>query len=96
MLKLIWNYINPNGFAVLPRSSRPHFISESWLFSLVGNEDLGQFSVTDTLACLGTIPSTMTEKLNLLRASLGLDGVHLKDVGRMHLLLFHCTQTHAV
>ncbi len=24
--------------------------------SLVGNEDLGQFWVTDTLACLGTIP----------------------------------------
>jgi hypothetical protein len=53
--------------------------------SLVGNEDLGQFWVTDTLACLGTIPPTMPEKLNLLRASLGPDGVHLTDVGRMHL-----------
>ena len=27
----------------------------------------------------------MPEKLNLLRASLGADGVHLTDVGRMHL-----------
>ncbi len=53
--------------------------------SLVGNEDLGQFWVTDILACLGTIPPTMPEKLNLLRASLGPDGVHLTDVGRMHL-----------
>jgi hypothetical protein len=53
--------------------------------SLVGNEDLGQFWVTDTLACLGTIPPTMPEKLNLLRASLGPDCVHLTDVGRMHL-----------
>jgi hypothetical protein len=53
--------------------------------SLVGNEDLGQFWVTDTLACLGTIPPTMPDKLNLLRASLGPDEVHLTDVGRMHL-----------
>jgi hypothetical protein len=48
--------------------------------SLVGNEDLGQFWVTDTLACLGTMP----EKMNLLRASFGPDGVHLTDIGRMH------------
>jgi hypothetical protein len=53
--------------------------------SLVGNKDLGEFWVTDTLACLGTIPPTMPEKLNLLRASLSPDGVHLTDVGRMHL-----------
>ncbi len=53
--------------------------------SLVGNEDLGQFWVTDTLACLGTIPPTMPEKLNQLRSSLGPDGVHLSEVGRMHL-----------
>ena len=53
--------------------------------SLVGNEDLGQFWVTDTLACLGTIPPTMPEKLNQLRACLGPDGVHLTEVGRMHL-----------
>ncbi len=53
--------------------------------SLVGNEDLGQFWVTDTLACLGTIPPTMPEKLNQLRACLGLDGLHLTEVGRMHL-----------
>jgi hypothetical protein len=53
--------------------------------SLIGNKDLGQFWVTDTLACLGAIPPTMPEKLNLLRASLGPDGVHLTDVGRMHL-----------
>jgi hypothetical protein len=53
--------------------------------TLVGNEDLGKIWVTDTLACLGTIPPTMTEKLTLLRASLGPDGVHLTDVGRMHL-----------
>ena len=53
--------------------------------SLVGNEDLGQFWVTDTLACLGSIPPTMPEKLNQLRASLGTDGVHLTAEGRMHL-----------
>jgi hypothetical protein len=53
--------------------------------SLVGNEDLGQFWVTDTLACLGSIPPTMPEKLNQLRASLGTDGVHLTAEGKMHL-----------
>jgi hypothetical protein len=41
--------------------------------------------VTDTLACLGTIPPTMPKKLNQLRACLGPDGVHLTEVGRMHL-----------
>ncbi len=53
--------------------------------SLVGNDDLSQFWVTDTLACLGSIPPTMPEKLNQLRACLGPDGVHLTEVGRMHL-----------
>ena len=53
--------------------------------SLVGSSELGQFWVTDTLACVGSEPSTMQEKLNVLRPSLGGDGVHLTDQGRFHL-----------
>jgi hypothetical protein len=53
--------------------------------TLVGNEDLGQFWLMETLACVGTVPPTMREKLELLRNCLGPDGVHLTDLGRMHL-----------
>jgi hypothetical protein len=51
----------------------------------VGHDDLGQFWLMETLACAGTVPPTMTEKLDLLRNCLGPDGVHLTDSGRMHL-----------
>jgi hypothetical protein len=53
--------------------------------TLVGHEDLGQFWLMETLACVGTVPPTMAEKLDLLRNCLGPDGVHLTDSGRMHL-----------
>jgi hypothetical protein len=53
--------------------------------TLVGNDDLGQFWLMDTLACIGTVPPTMPEKLELLHNCLGPDGIHLTDSGRMHL-----------
>ena len=53
--------------------------------SLVGSNELGRFWVSDTLACLGSEPSTMQEKLDALRLCLGGDGVHLTDQGRFHL-----------
>jgi hypothetical protein len=53
--------------------------------SLVGSSELGRFWVSDTLACVGSEPSTMQEKLDALRPSLGGDGVHLTDQGRFHL-----------
>ncbi len=53
--------------------------------SLVGSNELGRFWVSDTLACLGSEPSTMQEKLEALRPSLGGDGIHLTDQGRFHL-----------
>jgi hypothetical protein len=48
-------------------------------------EKLGRFLLTDSLACLGSIPATMQEKLDLLRTCLGGDGVHLSEQGRFHL-----------
>jgi hypothetical protein len=53
--------------------------------SLVGSNELERFWVSDTLACVGSEPSTMQEKLDALRPSLGGDGVHLTDQGRFHL-----------
>jgi hypothetical protein len=53
--------------------------------SLVGMEELGRFWLTDSLACLGSIPATMQEKLDSLRTCLGSDGVHLTEQGRFHL-----------
>jgi hypothetical protein len=53
--------------------------------SLVGSNELGRFWVSDTLACLGSEPSSMQEKLDALRICLGGDGVHLTDQGRFHL-----------
>ncbi len=48
-------------------------------------EELGRFWLTDSLACLGSIPATMQEKLDSLRTCLGDDGVHLTEQGRFHL-----------
>jgi hypothetical protein len=48
-------------------------------------EELGRFWLTDSLACLGSIPATMQEKLDSLRNCLGSDGVHLTEQGRFHL-----------
>jgi hypothetical protein len=53
--------------------------------SLVGSSKLGRFWVHNTLACVGSEPGTMQEKLNALCPSLGGDGVHLTDQGRFHL-----------
>jgi hypothetical protein len=53
--------------------------------SLVGMEELGRFWLTDSLACLGSIPATMQEKLDALRNCLGSDGVHLTEQGHFHL-----------
>jgi hypothetical protein len=53
--------------------------------ALVGSEELGRFWVTGTLACLGTIPATMPEKLEAIRLAIGPDGVHFTDFGRFHL-----------
>jgi hypothetical protein len=53
--------------------------------SLVGSSELGRFWVSDTLACEGSEPNTVQEKLYALRHSLGEDGVHLTDQGRFHL-----------
>jgi hypothetical protein len=53
--------------------------------TLVGSNELGRFWVSDTLACLGSEPSSMQEKLEALRPCLGGDGVHLTDQGRFHL-----------
>jgi hypothetical protein len=53
--------------------------------SLVGMEELGRFWMTDSLACLGSIPATRQEKLDSLRTCLGGDGVHLTEQGRFHL-----------
>jgi hypothetical protein len=53
--------------------------------SLVGSSELGRFWVSDTLSCVGSEPSTIQEKLDALRPSLGGDGVHLTDQGRFHL-----------
>jgi hypothetical protein len=52
--------------------------------ALVGSEEMGRFWVTDTLACLGTIPASMPEKLEALRPAIGQDGVHFTDFGRFH------------
>jgi hypothetical protein len=51
---------------------------------LVGNEELGQFWVMETLVCLENIPPTMDEKLSRLRLAFGSDGVHLSEAGRFH------------
>ncbi len=51
---------------------------------LVGNEELGQFWVLETLVCLENTPPTMDEKLSKLRPAFGPDGVHLSDSGRYH------------
>jgi hypothetical protein len=53
--------------------------------SLVGSEGMGTFWVTDTLACLGTIPASMQEKLSALRTAMGNDGVHFSVQGRYNL-----------
>ncbi len=52
--------------------------------ALVGSEELGRFWVTDTLACLNSIPATTREKLEALRLAIGPDGVHFTDFGRFH------------
>ncbi len=41
--------------------------------------------VTDTLACLGTIPASMQEKLSTLRTAMGNDGVYFSVQGRYNL-----------
>jgi hypothetical protein len=46
---------------------------------------MGTFWVTDTLACLGTIPASMQEKLSALRTAMGNDGVHFSVQGRYNL-----------
>ena len=51
---------------------------------LVGNEELGQFWVLETLVCLENTPPTMDEKLSKLKPAFGPDGVHLSDSGRYH------------
>jgi hypothetical protein len=53
--------------------------------SLVGSEGMGTFWVTDTLACLGTIPVPVQEKLLVLCTALGNDGVHFSAQGRYNL-----------
>ncbi len=53
--------------------------------SLVGSERMGVFWVTDTLACLGTIPVSIQEKLSALRSAMGNDGVHFSAQGRYNL-----------
>jgi hypothetical protein len=53
--------------------------------SLVSMEKLGRFWLTDSLACLGSIPATMQEKLDSLRPCLGGNGVHLTEQGCFHL-----------
>jgi len=53
--------------------------------ALVGSEELGRFWVMDTLSCLGSIPSTMPEKLEAVRLAIGPDGVHLTESGRFHM-----------
>ncbi|MFO0002481.1 MAG: hypothetical protein ACK559_15230, partial [bacterium] len=53
--------------------------------SLVGSEGMGIFWVTDTLACLGTIPASIKKKLSALRSALGNDGVHFLAQGRYNL-----------
>jgi hypothetical protein len=47
---------------------------------------MGIFWVTDTLACLGTIPVSIQDKLSALRSALGNDGVHFSAQGRYNLL----------
>ena len=41
--------------------------------------------MTDSLACTGSNPATMQEKLDALRPCFGPDGVHLTDQGKFHL-----------
>jgi hypothetical protein len=52
--------------------------------ALVGSEEMGRFWVTDTLACLGNIPASMSEKLEAIRLAIGHDGVHFTEFGRFH------------
>jgi hypothetical protein len=53
--------------------------------ALVGSEELGRFWVMDTLACLGSIPPTMPEKLEAVRLAIGSDGVHFTECGKFHM-----------
>jgi hypothetical protein len=53
--------------------------------ALVGSEELGRFWVMDTLSCLGSIPPTMPEKLEVVRLAIGPDGVHFTESGRLHM-----------
>jgi hypothetical protein len=46
---------------------------------------MGTFWVTDTLACLGTIPVSMQEKLSALTSAMGNDRVHFSVQGRYNL-----------
>jgi hypothetical protein len=52
--------------------------------ALVGSEELGHFWVTDTLACLGSIPASMPEKLEAIQLAIGQDGVHFTEFRRFH------------
>jgi hypothetical protein len=48
---------------------------------LVSTGTLRHFWVLESLASLGSVPDSMTDKLAGLRLSLGQDGVHLTDYG---------------